>query len=117
VREFRKKRGVDIETDFNGVSMEKDPNGKRVYIYSEECGDPYLAAQIARFFFMTYRAKSKAFVAFEWSESCDRSIEGEFGGGAILVSAAHIECKSTGSIRNDMVNAFIADNKKSKKKK
>lgn len=67
--------------------------GKTLYIYAEEYGDVGAAADFIQQFLVEWRPKSK--FKIEWAETCSSPRPGEFGGGAVVITATSMEWLNT----------------------
>ena len=72
--------------------LEPTIEGPFLWLYTEESGDPDLAAEFVRLFLKAHRPKQ--FVAFTWAETCSKMRLDEFSGGGAVVTAANVMMQS-----------------------
>jgi len=91
--------GINISTDdadfFPGFSVEFSDNDSGVYIYAEEFGNVDTAASIFQTFLKKFRPSD--YFKIEWADTCSKPRAGEFGGGAVFVTADNVEWTHTGT--------------------
>lgn len=68
-------------------------DGTDAYFYVQESGDVEEVANFVMRFLAKFRPTEK--VGFEWAEWCSKARPGEFGGGAVLVSATAVAYETT----------------------
>ncbi len=72
-----------------------DPSaGRYLKLYAIEAGDPDAAAQFVQEFLQRFRPQAS--FGLSWCASCSKMRDSEFGGGAVFVTAKHIEAWSSG---------------------
>lgn len=59
------------------------------WIYAQECGDLGAATELVQAFFLQFRPEGE--FTLTWTESCSKPRQGEFAGGACIVTAQSIE--------------------------
>ncbi len=74
-------------------SLEEDP--PRVWIRSDEGGNPEVAAHLVRLFLEKFPSDDR-FVTFEGADTCSKLHSDGFGGYAYLITADNVECMTTG---------------------
>lgn len=105
---LREKFGIEIaegDTDyFPGFSKEFESDNSGVLIYSEEYGNVNSAASILVAFLKKFRPND--YLKIEWAEACSRPRTGEFGGGAVLITANTTDWMSTTSWLEEKSRSF-----------
>lgn len=64
-----------------------------LYVFSEESGNVEYAVNFVQAILRRFDPKGK--VGFDWAETCDRPRTGQFGGGAVVVTATRTKYIST----------------------
>jgi len=77
--------------DFNWDIVDRD--GVHLWIYAEESGDIDHVGAFVRSFLAKFRPKEV--FKLTWSETCSKLRVGEFGGGALFVTAEEYDCLQT----------------------
>jgi len=77
----------DFEWDL--APKEQDPHASELLVYSQEHGSVSNAAEFARAFLARFRPQACWTVT--WAETCSKPRVGQFGGGAMFVTARTIE--------------------------
>lgn len=70
-----------------------EKNSQSVWFHGEECGNPDRVANIVQRFLKQFRPKEC--FSLTWSCTCSKPRIGEFGGGAVFVTANEIQFYST----------------------
>lgn len=78
----------DADVDYPGEIV-VDEGNRQVHLYSESGGDPFATVKIVQEFLKFYR--SKGHFSLTWAFTCDKPRIGEFGGGALFVTADSID--------------------------
>lgn len=96
----------DTECGFSYEFLLSKASGQHLWLYSEESGNPHHVGILVQKFLQIFRPQEC------WSLSyaceCDRPRIGEFGGGALFVTADKIEERSTGDLIHEWQQAFTA---------
>lgn len=88
------KLEADNEEDFIGdFSYGIEDGGKTLWIYSDESGDIDVACDVIQEFLAEFRP-SESFT-LSWAATCSKPRVGEFGGGAVYVTADRVEYVSS----------------------
>lgn len=89
-----------------GTDEEEDPQGwgRHLWIYAEEGGVLTRVAHLVQEFLKTFRPKECWSVTY--SETCSKPRVGEFGGGAIFVTASEIKWQSSYQFIDNERRAF-----------
>jgi len=74
--------------DWPGFEWELTEPAGELWIHSEECGNVVHAAQFVRAFLARFRPKASW--QMTWAEICSKPRTGEFGGGAVFVTALSV---------------------------
>ena len=89
----------------NGESEEFDPGritageNNQLWCYSDDSSSsPEDAANLVRRLLKKHHPEGV--VCFEWAEHCDKPRIAEFGGGACVVTANHVEISTTQALRD-----------------
>jgi hypothetical protein len=85
---------VDEDNDYYMNRFALKVDGETAYLYAEDNCDLDRVVAFVQAFLKTHRPDSS--IGFEWAETCSKPRPGEFGGGAILVTATTDEWMSTG---------------------
>lgn len=84
------------EDDSTGIGFEfygDQSYGRCLKLYAIEAGNPEAAACFVQEFLRRFR--QQASFGLSWCASCSKMRDGEFGGGAVFVTARHIEAWSS----------------------
>jgi hypothetical protein len=78
-----------------GTADVNDPDrwGRHLWIYADEYGDQERVAHLIRKFLKTFRPNECW--SLTWAETCSKPRVGEFGGGALFVTADEIKWQSS----------------------
>lgn len=73
-----------------------DIDGKRcLVVYSEDHANTDHIAKLVQHFFREMRPEGKDGFTLSWAETCDKSLPGQFGGGALFVTKDEVHYLST----------------------
>ena len=87
----------DEEDSSGGLEFEfygEQPGNRCLKLYALEAGDPEAAACFVQEFLRRFRPQAS--FGLSWCASCSKMRDGEFCGGALFVTAEHIEAWSSG---------------------
>lgn len=102
------KFGIYLSEDnadyFPSFSQEFNDDDSGVYLYAEEYGNVEAAATIIQTFLNKFRPDD--YFKIEWADTCSKPRAGEFGGGAVFVTATKIEWLTTGSWVSKQASSF-----------
>lgn len=91
--------GIDLAEfdpdDWPGFEWDLPPGSDTVWLYSEEGGDVERLASFVRAFLHRFRPDES--FSLTWSETCSKLRRGEFGGGAVFVTANAVQIWSAHS--------------------
>jgi hypothetical protein len=99
----------DDDGESSGIEFEfygEQPGSRCLKLYAIEAGDPEAAAQLVKEFLRRFRPQAS--FGLSWCASCSKMRDGDFGGGAVLVTAERIEAWSSGEWLFERVRAFQA---------
>jgi hypothetical protein len=100
--------GVEISVDdadfFPGFSKEFNDDNSGVYVYAEDFGNIEVAATIFQAFLKKFRPDD--YFKIQWANTCSKPRAGEFGGGAVFITASNIVWHSTGSWVSNQISSF-----------
>jgi len=89
---------LDDEADTSGAFEFEfygdQPGNRCLKLYAMEAGDPDAAARFVQEFLQRFRPQAS--FGLSWCTSSSKARDGEFGGGAVFVTAARIEAWSSG---------------------
>ena len=89
--------GIELSVDdtecFPGFSHNFH-NDQGAHIYAEEFGDIGTAAIILQAFLKKFRPNE--YFSVQWADTCSKPRAGEFGGGAVFITANNLEWMHTG---------------------
>ncbi len=88
---------IDTETYFDSMTKEV----RRVYLFSEECGNPDDVAYLMMRFLKKFRPKS--YLKLEVAFTCSASRANEFGGCAAFITATRTDWVSTSGWLSDKI--------------
>ena len=100
---------ADDEDDSSGFEFEfygEQPGSRCLKLYAIEAGDPEGAACFVQEFLRGFRPQAS--FSLSWCASCSKMRDGEFGGGAVFVTAERIEALSSGEWLAERERAFQA---------
>jgi hypothetical protein len=111
-RAFRDMEDYDASEEDAGfcylfdTAEDVDPDhwGRHLWIYADEGGDLDRVAHLVQKFLKTFRI-SECW-SLTWSESCSKPRVGEFGGGALFVTAGEVKWQSSCSFIAAEQSAF-----------
>ena len=98
---------ADDENDSMGFEFEfygEQPDSRCLKLYAIEAGDPDAAACFVQEFLRRFRPQAS--FGLSWCASCSKMRDGEFGGGAIFVTAERIEAWSSGEWLSERERLF-----------
>jgi hypothetical protein len=98
---------ADDEDESPGFEFEfygEQPGSSCLKLYAIEAGDPDVAAQFVQEFLRRFRPHAS--IGLSWCASCSKMRDGEFGGGAVFVTAKRIETWSSGEWLAECERAF-----------
>lgn len=97
----------DEEDESPGFEFEfygEQSAGRCLKLYAIEAGDPEATACLVQAFLRRFRPQAS--FALSWCASCSKMRDGEFGGGAIFVTAERIEAWSSGEWLTERQRVF-----------
>jgi hypothetical protein len=83
---------LGFEYAFHDDHDTPDGWGRHLWLYAEETGEPYHAAWLIRKFLQAWRP-SQCW-SLTYATTCSKPRAGEFGGGAVFVTANEIRCQN-----------------------
>jgi hypothetical protein len=101
-RAYRDLEGYDFDMYGDQVGFQysfdddHDPDtgwGRHMWLYTEDSGEVDLVAHLVQKFLQSFRPND--FWSLTYSTTCSKPCVGEFGGGAVFVTAAEINFEST----------------------
>jgi hypothetical protein len=94
-RIFDAHDGNDSGCAFQIEDLDKPTKSKDkvLYVFAEESGSPDIVGEILRTTLRKFKIPSP--ITFEWAEYADNSRPGEFGGGAMVITAKRIRAHNT----------------------
>jgi hypothetical protein len=98
---------ADDEDESSGIEFEfygEQPDSRCLKLCAIEAGDPEATACFVQEFLRRFRPQAS--FGLSWCASCSKMRDSEFGGGAIFVTAEHIEAWSSGEWRAERERAF-----------
>lgn len=101
LKEFAETVGCDAQeiVDY-WPPCEVETQGNTVYMYSEESFD---SEMVAGFLSAFLRAHNRTdILSFEYAVTCSKPRPGEFGGGAVVISATEWDEKTTTSLEREL---------------
>ena len=98
--------GGDMDFNYEFDTSEDEPEGwgRHLWLYAEESGDPEQVAHLVRKFLKAFRPAECW--SLSYSTTCSKLRVGEFGGGALFVTAADIKWQTAYSFIADQRRAF-----------
>jgi hypothetical protein len=120
-RFLRDKEDCDPQWDDRGFEYafhdDADTNGwgRHLWFYTEEWGDPSNVAWLMQKFLRKFRADQCS--SLTYSTTCSKPRVGEFGGGAVFVTADEIKWDNAYDFIEQQRTAFEAKKKASRQKK
>jgi hypothetical protein len=97
----------DDEGESSGFEFEfygEQPDSRCLKLYAIEAGDPEAAACFVQEFLRRFRPQAS--FGLSWCASCSKMRDGEFGGGAVFVTAERIEAWSSGEWLTERQRTF-----------
>ena len=79
----------DESLGFDWRVFDKPKEVRRLWLYTEESGDPLAVGRFVQAYLKRFRPQSS--FALTYAYTCDKPRAGEFGGGAIFVTAKSID--------------------------
>lgn len=100
------KFGIEISEDSADCfpNFSEDFYDSGVCVYAEEYGDIDNAVAIFQTFLKKFRPDD--YFKIEWAETCSKPRSGEFGGGAVFVTADNVEWITTGTWVSERAKKF-----------
>jgi len=100
--------GINIHVDdaeyFPGFETHFSDNDAGVSIYAVECGNVEVAANVLQEFLNKFRPNE--YLSIEFANTCSKPRAGEFGGGAVFITANAIKYFHTGSWICEQISNF-----------
>jgi len=81
--------------------------GSDLWMFAEECGDPYVVSELIQKFLEKFRPNEN--FGFCWAETCSKMRIDELSGGAVFIAADRIEWCSPYQWLLDKVASFRVD--------
>jgi len=112
VRFLRDNDDYDPDCDSLGFGYNFDDDhddgswGRHLWLYAEEYGSPDNVAWLVQKFLKTFRSDQCWWLT--WASTCSKPRIGEFGGGAIFVTADEIKWQNVYQFIDDERAAFVA---------
>ena len=108
-RVFRSRNSADDEyTDFE-FSFDKNDDGSRdLWLYATESGSPEQVAFLVQQFLRRFRPEQCW--SLTYAETCSKPRIGEFGGGAVFVTAGHVDFANARDFIEEQRARFAARN-------
>lgn len=97
----------DLDDDSLCFEFELDASRRRVWFHPDESGNPGAVADVVHRFLKETGRKDCFWL--NWAEYCSKPRIGEFGGGAIFVTAKGVEWHTTGDWIQEKRNEFVAE--------
>ncbi len=96
----------DDEAGFEYELLSDPTLGQHLWLYAEECGRPEQVAHLIQRFLRQFRPADCWWLVY--ATTCSKPRIGEFGGGAVFVTAEAIECFEIGDFVDQQRAAFRA---------
>lgn len=103
-KEPEKPEDYDDLPDFEWKVCSNPDGTHSLWLYSEEYSDPAQVAGFVQAFLKKFRPTG--YFELQWAETCSKPRIGEFGGGAVFVTATDVDYWSAGPWLAKKRNAF-----------
>lgn len=103
---------IDDADNFPGFERYISNDRSGVSIYAEEYGDVSVAAIILQAFLKKFRPNDH--FSIQWADTCSKPRAGEFGGGAVFITAKKLEWMYTSNWINERITDFEKSNSSSR---